>query len=143
MKHKIMLAALATLAAVVTIGGCGSSHRTISGELSIHESVFKAPPQGIGESSCKDGSWNPAPGTQVTVKAPNGTVIGTGDLGEWTTNAPAKVYMAGQPVIYTCKLPFSVQNLPAESRYGFSVSGVPGTQWVGGNSRNVSLGVGQ
>ena len=141
MKRRIMSAALAAAATVITIGGCGSAHHTISGELSVHESVLNAPPQGIGETSCKDGGWSPAPGTQVTVKAPNGTVIGTGDLGQWATSAPAKLYVAGQSVAYTCKLPFTVQSLPAESKYGFSVSGVPGTEWVNGNSQHISLGV--
>jgi hypothetical protein len=43
--------------------------------------------------------------------------------------------------IYMCLEPFTMKNVPAESRYGFEINGEPGTLWENSVTGTVSLSV--
>lgn len=81
-------------------------------------------------------SRSPAPGAQVAVTAPDGTVIGAGVLGPWRRDTAE---VAGLKV-YRCDMPFTVTGVPAQQRYGFRVAGMPGTVWESDVTRPVSIG---
>jgi hypothetical protein len=137
-----LAACLGVLAMAGLLAACGSStpppvtvHGTVT-PSSGSSSVFG---QGMNSTSyvgCAAAS--PAPGTQVTVSSPSGTVIGTGTLGVWNPN---NTTVSGT-TIYTCDMPFTIKNIPQETRYGFAINGVPGTIWESSVTGTVSLAVG-
>lgn len=77
----------------------------------------------------------PRPGAQVTVTDPNGKVIGTGTLGQWSH---ARATTAGATT-YTCAMPFTITSVPREPSYGFEITNVPGTIWVTDVHKRVTL----
>jgi len=81
----------------------------------------------------------PAPGTQIVVTDSAGKVVGTGTLGTWS-HATAKD-PAGD-AMFTCAMPFTIASVPQEARYGFQISGVPGTIYETSVSGTVHLTVG-
>jgi hypothetical protein len=107
--------ALAALIAALAIAGCGAGTFTIRGGLVVEDTTD-------GVADCQfagTGYSDIAPGTQVTVTAPDGTVIGAGELRR-------PVIRAGGTV---CLFPFTVTGVQGgEARYGVSVSR-RGTVW--------------
>jgi hypothetical protein len=144
MRFRTIIAAAAAPAAVgllLTTAGCGSSapppvtvHGTIT-PSSSSSSVFGTGMNSTSYTGCAASS--PAPGTQVTVSSPSGTVIGTGTLGTWNPDSSA----VSGTTIYRCDMPFTIKNVPQEARYGFAINGVPGTIWETSVSGTVSLSV--
>ncbi len=63
------------------------------------------------------------PGTQVTVLAPSGTVLGTAALGAAVSAGPPSYGMS------TCALPFTLTGVPVQRLYGIRLAGVSGTTW--------------
>jgi len=117
---------IAAAALVAAACGGGSSSVTIHGTLTPSSGLSSVSRPGVNASSyagCRSAS--PAPGTQVTVTGPGGTVIGTATLGLWS---PASIVVSGTRV-YSCAMPFTVKGVPSQARYGFRVNGVPGTIW--------------
>ena len=113
---KIYFDALALAAAgILALAGCGGTSTS-----TIHGQVAPTGP------SATLGLGGPKPSTQITVNDPSGKVIGTGTLGTWRTGTTS----AGGLTLYTCTMPFTISSVPSEPRYGFSITGVPGTTWV-------------
>lgn len=120
MSIKSIVIAAGT-AALALIAACGGSGSTLSGHLAITYDD-----SGNTSGLCP----GPMPAditagtTQVIVKAPDGTVIGTGNLGKPSQKS------AGIPgcFAYIMTMPFKVIGLPGESRYGVEV-GSHGTVW--------------
>ncbi len=134
-------AILTAMAALTAAAACGSSPPpvTIHGTVTPSGTISQTFGQGLnadGYGACSETS--PAPGTQVTVTSPSGTVIGTGTLGSWNTDS---VVIEGT-TMYHCDMPFTIKNVPQETRYGLAVSGVPGTIWETSVSGAVSLEAG-
>jgi hypothetical protein len=80
----------------------------------------------MGAGDCSPGQL-PAgiqPGTtQVTIKSPSGTVLGSTYLGN-PVNAGSSL---GLPL---CNLPFRVTDVTSASMYGIDIAGVSGTSWA-------------
>lgn len=123
----IQFAAVSLLAvACFAVAACGSSSVTIRGTVtpsSNSSSVFGPGMTATSYAACSLAS--PAPGSQVTVTDPSGKVIGTGTLGFWSN---ANTTVSGTTV-YPCEMPFTIQGVSSEPRYGFHIDGVPGTIW--------------
>ena len=119
MITRFRAAALAAVAAAAlpVLAGCGgSSALTIHGTLEVSDFSNDG-------SSCLFGSDSGysdlAQGTQVTVSAPDGTVLGSGALGDPQSG--------GNGVV--CDFPFTIKNVQGgEPRYGIAVSH-RGTVW--------------
>jgi hypothetical protein len=94
-------------------------------------------PAGYAQTYSECSLGNPAPGTQVTVTSPSGKVIGDAKLGLWKTGT---VTVSGL-TIYTCLMPFTMSGVTSEPRYGFQISGVPGTIWENSVTGKVALSV--
>jgi hypothetical protein len=125
---KIYFDALALAAAgILALAGCGGTSTS-----TIHGQVAPTGPSatlGLGGDAQTYGECavdSPKPSTQITVNDPSGKVIGTGTLGTWRTGTTS----AGGLTLYTCTMPFTISSVPSEPRYGFSITGVPGTTWV-------------
>jgi hypothetical protein len=128
---------------VVMAAGCssgGGSAVTVNGTVTPSSSsgvslVFGAGINATTYAGCAKAS--PAPGAQITVTDPSGKVIGTGTLGRWVDTS---VTAQGLKV-YRCDMPFTISSVPSEQRYGFAISGVPGTMWETSVSGPVHLSV--
>jgi hypothetical protein len=132
--------AAAVVAAVVAVGlsACGGGSVTVGGTVQPYaeaDSLTGGAGYAQTYSECSVGS--PAPGAQVTVTSPSGSVIGTAKLGLWKSG---HVTVSGL-TIFTCLMPFSMSGVPSEPRYGFQIAGVPGTLWETSVS-DVALSVG-
>jgi hypothetical protein len=116
---------IAAAALVAAACGGGSLSVTIHGTLtpSVLSSVSGRDVNASSYAGCRSAS--PAPGTQVTVTGPDGTVIGTATLGLWSPASIAVSRTRG----YSCAMPFTIKDVPSQVRYGFRVNGVPGTIW--------------
>ena len=134
----IKLAAVAVIASAgFAATACGAGSVTIHGSVtpsSSASSVFGSGMTATSYAQC--GTASPAPGDQVTVTDPSGKVIGTGTLGVWSRGSTT----VSGTIIYPCDMPFTMGGVPSESRYGFEISGVPGTIWETSIS-HVSLAV--
>ena len=114
-RPAAVLAAVA-LAAGLTLSACSSSPITIHGTLTVSSFDNSGSNCLFGEDS---GYSDIAPGTQVTVTAPDGTVLGSGSLGS------PRVRVQGT----LCQFPFTVRDVKGgEARYGVAVSH-RGTVW--------------
>lgn len=126
MSTAIKIAGVSALALLAALTGCGgASTVTIRGD--VQPSSNSTSVLGVTADTydgCAEAS--PAPGTQITVSSPDGKIIGTATLGEWS-HASA---MVEGVTAYTCDMPFTMTNVPAETRYGFSIDNVPGKIWV-------------
>jgi hypothetical protein len=112
---KPLVTTTAVLAAL-TLAACGSSPVTIHGLFTVSSFSNDGSNCVFGEDS---GYSDITPGTQVTVTAPDGTVLGSGSL--------------GSPVVKNngdlCGFRFTVRGVKGgEARYGISVS-KRGTVW--------------
>ena len=111
---------------------------TITGTVtpsSASSSVFGNGMNATSYAACAVTS--PKPGTQVTVTDPSGKGIGTTTLGLWdNTHATASGL-----TVCLCDIPFTIKNVPAEQRYGFSVDGESGTIWETNASKPVNLSI--
>jgi hypothetical protein len=119
------------------LAGCGGpGTMTVNGTVTPNSAaagVFGPGMNGTSYAGCAVAK--PAPGTQVTVTDSAGKVLGTGTLGAWSATTVA----VSGTTIYPCTMPFTVTGVTAgEPRYGFAVSGVPGTQWET-SLKNVAL----
>jgi hypothetical protein len=127
---------------VMVAAGCssgGASAVTVNGTVNPSSGVAVVFGPGINATTyagCAKAS--PAPGTQIKVTDPSGKVIGTGTLGRWTDTS---VTAQGLKV-YPCDMPFTINNVPSEQRYGFAINGVPGMMWETSVSGPVHLSVG-
>jgi hypothetical protein len=104
------------LAAAVTLTACGSSAVTIRGQIDVsNNSTFS--------TACGDTSDFPdvTPGTQVVVRSPSGSVLGSGSLGQGKTDS-------ADGIAVSCNYPFTVTGVAAQSRYGVEVAS-RGTVW--------------
>jgi hypothetical protein len=121
---------LVAASAAVTLAGCGSSStQTMTGVV-----VTDDPGTGGGSSGCFIPNW-PGPGQfspdisslQVVVVASNGTVLGTGNLGQ-----PSIKPLPGSQTGYEqCFYSFQISGLPSEARYGVQLSPSNlGTIWI-------------
>ncbi len=129
-------AALAlALGASAALAGCGGgpSPVTIHGSVSPAEASSLTLP--LSYSECSEES--PSPGDQVTVTDPGGKVIGSATLGIWEHGSAT----ADGITAYGCLEPFTMRDVPAEPRYGFSINTVPGVIWVTNVSHGVTLDV--
>ena len=101
---------------VLALAGCGSGTVTIRGQIDLSNSSSFA-------TSCADTSDFPdvSQGTQVVVKSPSETVLGSGALGAGRT-------LSADGIALSCDYPFTVAGVAAQSRYGVEV-GSRGTVW--------------
>lgn len=124
------------------LAACGSSTPppvTVHGTVlpsSASSSVFGQGMTATTYEGCAGAS--PAPGSQVTVTSPSGTVIGTATLGLWNRDTMS----AAGNTVYRCDMPFIMKDVPKETRYGFAINGVPGTIWESSVTGTLSLAVG-
>lgn len=106
----------AAAAALTILAGCGgSSPLTIHGTMQVTDFAID------GKNCLLSGTGydDIAPGTQVTVTAPDGTVLGSGALGD------PKAASGG----IICQFPFTISSVQGgEDRYGVAV-GRRGTVW--------------
>jgi hypothetical protein len=131
------LVILVVVAAVVKTAG-GASAVTVNGTVTPSSGASSVFGSGITATTYAECALaSPKPGTQITITSPSGQVIGTGTLGLW---ADSSVTASGVTV-YQCDMPFIIKNVPSESRYGFSVNGVPGTIWETSVSGPVNLSI--
>lgn len=111
LRTRLALPAVA-LAAAALAAGCGASSITIHGKMAVS-------PDSPGCDLSDSGYSDVQPGAQVTVTAPDGTVIGSGALGS------PKSSQGG----FLCTFPFTVTGVQGgEPRYGIAVSH-RGTVW--------------
>lgn len=136
MKARMAGAGVAATVALMAAGCGGNSTITIHGTLAPSSGVSSVFPGVVSTTYGGCMAASPAPGTQVTVTDPSGKVIGSGTLG-MPSNTHSQV---GGTTTYTCDMPFTIKNVPHESRYGFQINGVPGTIW-NTNVNNVALSV--
>jgi len=109
--------AAAAAAAIALLAACGgSSPLTIHGTLEVSDFSNS----GSGCLFRSDSGYSDiAPGTQDTVSAPDGTVIGSGALGQPKSHVQGVV----------CTFPFTITDVQGgEPRYGIAVSH-RGTVW--------------
>jgi hypothetical protein len=129
------LVVLIVVAAVVKTA-VGASPVTVDGTVTPLSGASSASGSGFAARTyARCALASPKPGTQITITTVSGQVIGTGTLGEW---AHSTVTVAGVSV-YRCDMPFTIKNVPPEARYGFSLSGLPGTIWETSVSSPVNL----
>lgn len=102
---------------LLTAGGhAATMHGTLSVTTWAGDSTFCDSPSG----------QDPGAGAQVTVTAPNGDVIGTGELGpNPKTTTQTLIGCVEGVTVYK----FNVAGLPSESRYGVRVATLNGTIW--------------
>jgi hypothetical protein len=132
----VLSVAALSMGALAACGGPGTVtvHGTVTPN-SASAGVFGPGMTSTSYAGCA--TANPAPGTQVTVTDSSGKVLGVGTLGAWS----AATRTVSGVTIYPCTMPFTITVVTAgEPRYGFAISGVPGTQWETGVN-NVALQV--
>lgn len=113
-KSIVLAAASVAVAGLSSCGSSGPSTITVSGTV-----------QTLGAGDCNPGQLPASiqPGTtQVTVKSPSGTVLGSTYLGQSSSAGS----LLGQPL---CSLPFRVTSVPSARMYGIDIAGVSGTSW--------------
>ena len=126
-------AVVVAIVLVVVLSG-GSPDVTIRGNVSPGGGAFG----GLAMSYSECSETSPSPGSQVTVSNPGGAVIGSATLGTWSPMTAT----ADGVTMYACDMPFTIKNIPAESRYGFKINNVPGEIWVTSVRQSVTLEVG-
>lgn len=130
----IVIASITGALAACDGPGVVTVHGTVT-PSSASASVFGPGMTSTSYAGCS--AATPTPGTQVTVTDSSGKVLGVGTLGAWSS---ATASVSGT-TIYPCTMPFTITGVTAgEVRYGFAISGVPGTQWET-NVKNVALQV--
>jgi len=122
----VILGAVAGL----SVAACGGSQpATVTIHGSVANDVSAAAPY---PAACAFGK--PASGNQIVITSPSGTVISTATLG-------TLIHAANPSGHFTCTLPFTATKVPQETRYGFTINGVPGTIWMTNISGTVQLNV--
>ena len=131
MRTTLTAAALAT-AAALTIAGCGSKPATITAHGTLD--VFASP---LGGQSVQTAYPDITSGSQVTIKNPGGSVVGTGTLvTDAAATAAADAQMAAavpgtSPSTYSAwveAFTFTAKVPGGLSRYGITI-GSHGTIW--------------
>jgi hypothetical protein len=136
-RTVIALAVAALSVEVLTACG-GPGTLTVHGSVTPNSAAAGVFGPGMNRTSYAGcAGAKPTPGTQITITDSSVKVLGTGTLGAWSNTT---MTVSGT-TIYTCTMPFTITDVTAgEPRYGFAISGVPGTQWES-SVKNVALQV--
>ena len=131
----LAVAAVAGVLGLAMAGCGGGSTSTVNGQVTPSGSASALGLGGDTQAYTECSNDTPTPGTQVTVTDPGGKVIGNASLGLWSH---ATISQSGL-TLYTCNMPFTMKDVPAEPRYGFVINNVPGKIWITNVSSLVSL----